>query len=242
MKLKNKIAIVTGAAQGMGRGIALKLAKEGAKVFVTDMNDPGETVEMICAQGGIAKGGIADISKLEDIPRMFDECEAQFGKADIFVANAGLAIMVPIVEVTPEIFEKAYNINARGTLFCLKEAGTRLNEGGHIVIISSSSVTDPVPGMCVYSSSKAAIQLMAAIAAQEFAPRKINVNVIQPGVTVTPSATSGLPQEFLDGIVARTSMKRLGQPEDIANVVAFYASDEASWINGQVVLADGGMF
>ena len=242
MKLEGKVAIVTGAGQGMGRGIALKLAEEGAKVFVTSLEDPTETVEMIRANGGVAEAGIADISKLEDIPRMFDECEAVYGKADIFVANAGIAVLTPIAEVTPEIFDKAFYTNARGTLFCLKEAGARLKDGGHIVVISSSSVTDPVPGMCVYSSSKAAIQLMATIAAQEFAPRKITVNAVQPGVTVTPSATSGLPQEFLDAMIEKTALKRLAQPEDIAKVVAFFASDEAAWITGQVVLADGGVF
>ena len=242
MKLQGKIAIVTGAAQGMGRGISIKLAAEGAKVFVTSKESPDETVEYIRSQGGIAEGAIADISKLEDIPAMFDACEAAFGKADILVANAGISLLVPIAEVTPDLFDQVYHTNARGTLFCLKEAGLRLNDGGHIVIISSSSVTNPVPGMCIYSSSKSAIQLMAAVAAQEFAPRKINVNVVQPGVTLTPNLKGGLPQEFLDDMVQKTAMKRLGTPEDIANVVAFYASDDSAWVTGRVILADGGVF
>lgn len=242
MKLRNKIAIVTGAGQGMGQGIALKLAAEGARVFVTSRRAPEETVELIRNAGGIAEGGVADISKLEDIPRMFTECEEKLGKADIFIANAGIAPMVPIAQVTPELFDLAFQTNARGTLFCLKEAGARLNENGHIVVISSSSVAQPVPGMCVYSSSKAAIQLMSAVAAQEFAPRNINVNVVQPGVTVTPAAMNTLPEPFLEAMIAKTAKKRLALPEDIANVVAFYASDEAAWITGQVVLADGGVF
>lgn len=242
MKLKGKTAIVTGAGQGMGQGIALKLAAEGARVFVTDRNSPDETVELIRKNGGAAEGGLADMSRLEDIPRMFDRCEEKFGPADILVANAGIAPMVPITEVTPELFDLAFTTNARGTLFCLKEAGLRLKEGGHIVVISSSSVAQPVPGMCVYSSSKAAVQLMATIAAQEFAPRKINVNAVQPGVTMTPNAMAHLPKPFLDDMIAKTALKRLALPEDIANVVAFYASDEASWITGQVVLADGGVF
>lgn len=242
MKLKGKIAIVTGAAQGMGRGIAIKLAEEGASVFVTSMEAPDETVEYIVSNGGIAKGGIADISKLEDIPRMFDECESVFGKADIFVANAGIAPLVPIAQVTPEMFDRAFYTNTRGTLFCLKEAGARLKDGGHVVVISSSSVAQPVPGMCVYSSSKAAIELMSKVAAQEFAPRKINVNVVEPGLTVTPASSGALPEPFINMMIEKTAMKRLANPEDIARVVAFYASDEASWITGQVVLADGGVF
>lgn len=242
MKLTGKIAIVTGAAQGMGRGIALKLAAEGAKVFVTSKEDPAETVALIRERGGVAEGGLADISQLEDIPRMFGECEAVFGKVDIFIANAGIAPMVPIAHVTPEMFDAAFYTNARGTLFCLKEAGLRLNDNGHIVVISSSSVAQPVPGMCVYSSSKAAVQLMATVAAQEFAPRKINVNVVQPGLTVTPASTGALPEPFIQNMIDKTAMKRLANPEDIANVVAFYASDESAWITGQVVLADGGVF
>jgi len=127
-------------------------------------------------------------------------------------------------------------------LFCLKEAGVRLKDNGHIVVISSSSVAQPVPGMCIYSSSKAALQLMSAVAAQEFAPRKINVNVVQPGLTVTPASTGVLPEAFINNMIEKTAMKRLANPEDIANVVAFYASDESSWITGQVILADGGVF
>lgn len=242
MKLEGKIAIVTGAAQGMGRGIAIKLAAEGASVFVTSKEAPDEVVEYIRNHGGIAEGGIADISKLEDIPRMFDECEEKLGQADIFIANAGIAPLVPIAQVTPEMFEQAFNTNARGTLFCLKEAGVRLKDNGHIVVISSSSVAQPVPGMCIYSSSKAALQLMSAVAAQEFAPRKINVNVVQPGLTVTPASTGVLPEAFINNMIEKTAMKRLANPEDIANVVAFYASDESSWITGQVILADGGVF
>lgn len=242
MKLNGKIAIVTGAAQGMGRGIAIKLAAEGASVFVTSKESPDETVEYIHSNGGVAEGGLADISKLEDIPRMFDDCERKLGKADIFIANAGIAILVPIAQVTPELFEQAFNTNARGALFCLKEAGERLNDNGHIVVISSSSVAQPVPGMCVYSSSKAAIQIMSTIAAQEFAPRKINVNVVQPGLTVTPASAGALPEVFIDRMIEKTAMKRLANPEDIANVVAFYASDESSWITGQVILVDGGVF
>ena len=244
MMLEGKIAIVTGAGQGMGRGIAEKLAQEGAKVFATSrtLAKVEETARLINEQGGTAIAGQADVANLDDIKRMFDECEEKLGKADILVANAGIAPMMPIAEITPEIFELAYNTNARGTLFCLKEAGARLNEGGHIVCISSSSVSMPVPGMSVYSSSKAAVHLMANIAAQEFGPRHINVNVVQPGLTITPAFEGTQTEEFMNAMIERTAMKRLGYPEDIAKVVAFYCSDESEWVTGQVILANGGCF
>ena len=244
MNLSGKIAIVTGAGQGMGRGIAEKLAKEGASVFVTGrtFSKVEETAELINRQGFKAVPGQADISNLDDIKRMFDECEKQLGQADILIANAGIAPQIPIKDVTPEIFEQAFNTNARGTLFCLKEAGARLKDEGSIVCVSSSSVSYPVPGMCVYSSSKAAINLMAEVAAQEFSERKIQVNVVQPGLTITPAFEGTLPEVFMNAMIEKTAMKRLGMPEDIAGAVALLCSDDARWINGQSILVNGGCF
>jgi len=244
MNLKGKVAIVTGAGQGMGRGIATKLAADGAAVYVTDRHADRveETVRLIREQGYQATGGVADVSKVADITAMFDGCEEQLGKVDILVANAGVAPIVPIAHVTEEIFENTYNVNAKGTLFSLKEAGARMNDGGHIVVISSSSVHSPVQGMIVYSSSKAAIQLMVEVAAREFAPRNITVNCVQPGLTVTPKMLGTMPVEFQQMMIENTVAKRLGTPEDIAEVVAFYCSDESHWVTGQTILAVGSYF
>lgn len=244
MSLKGKVAIVTGAGQGMGRGIAAKLAADGASVYVTGRSagPVEETVRMLKEKGFVAAGAVADVSKVEDIKSMFDGCEKEFGKVDILVANAGVAPIVPIANVTEEIFENTYNVNAKGTLFCLKEAGARMNDGGHIVVISSSSVHSPVQGMIVYSSSKAAIQLMVEVAAREFAIRNITVNTVMPGLTVTPKMCETMPVEFQQMMIENTVAKRLGTPEDIAEVVAFYCSDESHWVTGQHILAVGSCF
>ena len=180
MNLTNQIAIVTGAGLGMGRAIAVKLAACGAAVLVTDKDEAGaaETSRIITEAGGRAEFARADVTVVADIVNMFDVCETRLGKADILVANAGVSFKCPITEVTEEFYNTVYDINAKGTLFSLKEAGLRLKDGGRIVVISSCSARFPELGMAAYSSSKAATQLMVEVAALEFAPRGITVNSI----------------------------------------------------------------
>lgn len=243
MDLTNQIAIVTGAGLGMGRAIAKKLAACGAVVLVSDKNEDGakETAEQITANGGKAVAVKADVTLVADIVNMFDVCEAQLGKADILVANAGVSMKCPITEVTEEFYQTVYDINAKGTLFSLKEAGLRLNDGGRIVVISSCSARFPEPGMASYSSSKAAAQLMVEVAALEFASRGITVNSIQPGLTGTPTMLKYAPAQFVQRCADRTPLGRLGMPEDIAEVAAFLCSKESQWISGQHILASGGL-
>ena len=167
MDLNHQIAIVTGAGLGMGRAIAVKLAACGAAVLVTDKDEVGaaETTRIITEAGGKAEYARADVTVVADIVNMFDVCEARLSKADILVANAGVSFKCPITEVTEEFYHAVYDINAKGTLFSLKEAGLRLNDGGRIVVISSCSARFPEMGMAAYSSSKAATQLMVEVAA-----------------------------------------------------------------------------
>lgn len=242
MKLKDQIAIVTGAGQGMGRGIAEKLAQDGAVVVVAGRTEEKllETVGIIESIGGSAFAVKADIRNIDDIKLIFDKCKEHFGVPDIFVANAGVASVNPLMQITEEEYYRVYDTNAKGTLFCLKEAGLNLNDGGRIVVVSSSSAKYPAENMSVYVSTKAAQNLMVQIAAQEFAPKKIRVNSVMPGVTETPEMKATLSTEFLQFIVDNTPLKRLGIPQDIAGVVAFLCSEYSGWITGQNIIVNGG--
>lgn len=243
MDLTNQIAIVTGAGLGMGRAIAEKLAASGAAVLVSDKNEAGaaETADLINQKGGKAVAVKADVTVVADIQNMFDVCEAELGKADILVANAGVSFKCPITEITEEFYQTVYDINAKGTLFSLKEAGLRLNDGGRIVVISSCSARFPEMGMAAYSSSKAATQLMVEVAALEFATRGITVNSIQPGLTGTPTMLKYAPAQFVQHCADNTPLGRLGMPEDIAEIAAFLCSKESQWVSGQHILASGGL-
>lgn len=243
MKLNDQIAIVTGAGLGMGRAIAEKLAACGAAVLVSDKNEAGaaETVDIIKQKGGKAVAAKADVTVVADIVNLFDVCEQELGQPDILIANAGVSFKCPITEVTEEFYQTVYDINAKGTLFSLKEAGLRLKAGGRIVVISSCSARFPELGMAAYSSSKAAAQLMVEVAALEFAPRGITVNSIQPGLTGTETMLKYAPTAFVQSCAERTPLGRLGMPEDIANVAAFLCSKESQWISGQHILASGGL-
>ena len=243
MNLKGQIAIVTGAGLGMGRAIALKLAACGSAVLVSDKNEAGaaETADMIKRDGGTAAAAKADITEVSDIVNMFDICERELGQPDILVANAGVSFKCPITEVTEEFYRTVYDVNAKGTLFSLKEAGLRLKDGGRIVVISSCSARFPELGMAAYSSSKAAAQLMVEVAALEFASRGITVNSIQPGLTGTETMLKYAPAAVVQSCAERTPLGRLGMPEDIAEVAAFLCSKESQWISGQHILASGGL-
>ena len=243
MNLNDQIAIVTGAGLGMGRAIAEKLAACGAAVLVSDKNEAGaaETVDIIKKKGGKAVAAKADVTVVADIVNLFDVCERELGQPDILIANAGVSFKCPITEVTEEFYQTVYDINAKGTLFSLKEAGLRLKDGGRIVVISSCSARFPELGMAAYSSSKAAAQLMVEVAALEFAPRGITVNSIQPGLTGTETMLKYAPAAFVQSCAERTPLGRLGMPEDIANVAAFLCSKESQWISGQHILASGGL-
>jgi len=243
MNLKDQIAIVTGAGQGIGRGIAEKLSQYGAAVVVADKSESKalETAQIIESRGGKALAVVADISILSDISKMFDKCQEYFGVPDIMVANAGLSYSSSLLETTEEEYYMVYDINAKGTFFCLKEAGLRLKDGGRIVLISSSTSKQPKKGMSLYSSTKAAINMMAEIAAQELADRGITVNAVLPGLTMTPSVKEApFPEGFIQMVVDNTPSKRLGETVDIAEIVAFFCTKESQWVTGKHIMADGG--
>jgi 3-oxoacyl-[acyl-carrier protein] reductase len=233
--LTGKTAIITGSTQGIGRAIAERLARDGAKVVVNYRPGSSEKAETVVAaingNGGRAIALEADVTKLDSIKEFFRQAVEQTGKPDILVNNAGAGILKPLAETTEADFDSMFGLNAKGTLFCMQQAAAHLNDGGRIVNISSSTTMFPFEGAYVYAGSKAAVKMFTEVGALELGKRGITVNTVIPGMTET-AMTEGLPDEVKKQAAATSPFNRLGKPEDIADTVAFLASDDARWITG----------
>jgi len=238
-EFEGKVALVTGASKGIGKGIAICLAKEGANVVVnynSSEQAAKNTVEEITKLGVKAIAVKADISKISDIKFLFQETIKKFGKIDIVVNNAGIVSMKPIVEFTEEEYDAIFNANTKGTFFCLQEAAKVISESGRIINISTCLTQMALAGVSLYSGSKAAVEQFTKSLALELAPKKVTVNVVNPG----PIDTDMSPPNLREYYIKTIPFKRLGTPEDIANIVAFLASRKAEWITGQIIHANGG--
>ena len=240
--LEGKVAIVTGASSGIGRGIAERLARDGATVLVNYMNDEAgadATVKSIEGAGGRAVKAKADVTKVADVRGMFERCVEKFDRPHILVNNAGKGILKPLAELDEQMIDDIFGLNAKGPLLCLAQASIHLQDGGRIVNIASSTAIYPWPGAVLYGASKGAVLTMTEIAAVELGPRRINVNAVIPGITETPM-TKALPPGATKPVADASPYKRLGLPSDIAAVVAFLCGPDAEWVNGQRILANGG--
>ena len=240
-KLSKKVAIVTGGSGGIGSAVCLKLAEQGAKVVVHyggSKDAAEEVVSKIEAKGGEAVALQANLSKSADVAQLFKQTEQQLGKPDIIVNFAGTGDVGKLADMDEAAFDKVFGLNTKGTFFCMKEAATRLNNNGRIVTISSGLVVRPQPGFGLYIGSKAAVESMTKVLALELGERGITVNTVAPGPTETEMyVQSG---DDAQAAAAQSPFNRLGQPEDIADVVAFVVSDECRWITGHVFEAGGG--
>ena len=240
--LEGKIALVTGSSQGIGRGIASRLASDGAQVIINYAGNEAaatEAVTQISDLGGRAVVIQGDLSQVMEIEKLFALALKQFGKLDILVNNAGIATLMPLPDITEAEFDRVFNLNAKGTLFCLKQAALHLADNGRVVNIASSTVDFPTEGAYIYAGSKAAVKKYTQIAALELGKRGITVNTVTPGVTETPMS-SRLPASFTQPVIEGSPFKRLGKPDDIADVVAFLVSENARWMTGQDLLVNGG--
>ena len=241
--LIGKIALVTGASSGIGRAIAQRLASDGALVIVNynqNVDSAREVIDMIKAQGGQALSLQADVSNVSQIQTLFKNIIDRFGRIDIVVNNAGIAGQIqPIAEVTEENFDTVFALNAKGALFVLKEAARHLSKQGRIINISSSTAQFPTAGLAVYAASKTVLKVFTEVLAKEVGERGITVNSVLPGPTV-PGMFEQAPADFKQQAAALSPFNRLGKAEDVADVVAFLASDQARWITGQHILANGG--
>ena len=239
-----KVAIVTGAAGGIGAAVSRRLAQDGFAVIVNYAGNaaPAEAlVRSIEAEGGHAIGAQADIADAGAVARLFDAAEAAYGGVDVLVNNAGIMTLAPIAESDDALFDRQVAINLKGTFNTLREAARRLRQGGRIVNVSSSVTTLLQPGYGVYAATKAAVEAMTSILTKELRGRAITVNAVAPGPTATKLFLDGKPQAVIDHLAKLAPLERLGQPEDIANAVAFLAGLDGAWINGQTLRANGGI-
>jgi len=245
-KLTGKVAVVTGASKGIGASIAEHLAAEGASVVVnyaTSKSGADEVVRRITEKGGKAIAAQADVSKPQDISRLFAETKAAYGKVDILVNNAGVYEFAPLEEVNASHFHKLFDLNVLGLLLTTQEAVKFMNgDGGSIINISSLAGPMPFPTASVYSATKAAVDAITVSLSKELGPRKIRVNSLNPGMVETEGvhAAGFFESDFRKTIEAQTPLGRIAQPEDIAPVVTFLASSDARWITGDIVHVDGG--
>jgi len=246
-RLTGKVAIVTGAAQGIGRAIALRLADEGAKVALADIQfDSAErAASEICAGGASAIAVALDVTRLDDAVAAADRVERELGPIDILVNNAGWDILMPFVETTPDLWDKVIAINYRGVLNCCKAIAPRMQARGSGKIISISSDAGRVgsSGEAVYAGCKAAIIGFSKTLARELAANHINVNVVCPGPTDTALLKTAMAgrEKVLDAMARGIPFRRLGQPSDLAGAVAFFASPDSDFITGQVLSVSGGL-
>jgi len=242
--LAGKVAVVTGASRGIGRATAERLARNGASVIINYVNSTSEAqavVDGIAAHGGKALAIQANVGQLDDIRRLFRATVERLGRLDILIANAGYSVFKPLADITEDDFDQTYTLNAKGTFFCLQEALRYMTDGGKIVCISTIGTELNVPGGSCYFGSKAAVEQFCRVLAKEVAPRGITVNVVSPGFTETQMLLTNMGPHAFRALIELTPLARLGQPEDIADAIAFLVSHGARWITRQNIAVDGGI-
>ena len=242
--LSDKVILVTGASRGIGAAIADRLAEAGATVIVNYLGgqqEADQVVETIRQKGGKAFAIQADVSKSDQVARLFDAAIAQYGRIDVLVNNAGVMITKLLKDTSDEDFTRQFDINVRGTFNTLREAATKLADNGTVINFSSSVDRVMLPTYSTYVATKAAVEQLTRVFAKEVGSRGIRVNSVSPGPTNTELFTKGKPQEAIDQAASMSAFNRLGEPDDIAKVVVFLASDDAKWISAQNIGINGAM-
>lgn len=243
--LKGKVAVVTGASKGIGAAIAKGFGAAGAAVVVnysSSKEGADRVVTDIKAKGGRAIALQGDIAKAEDVRQLFDEANKAFGTLDVLVNNAGVYKFIPLEEITEDEFHREFNINVLGTILATKAALKHFGPNGGSVINISSIASAGAPEAAIYSGSKGAIDAITRALAAELGPRKIRVNAIAPGGVETEGMHSGgiMGSDFEAEMIASTPLGRFGQPDDIARIAVFLASDDSAWLTGERLTASGG--
>lgn len=243
-KLSGKVALVTGSSRGIGKVIALRLGQDGANVVVNYAGSADKAQEVVAtleAKGGKAIAVQADVSKVADIQRLFEQTLEHFGQVDILVNNAGITFYKLITEVTEADFDKIFATNVKGTFFACQQAAQHLADGGRIINFSTTVTTLMLPTYGTYVATKGAVEQITRVLAKELGGRGITVNVVSPGPTDTELFGADKTEEQKNRFAQMSAFGRLGEAQDIADVVTFLASEEARWITGQNIRVNGGV-
>ncbi len=241
--LDGKVAVVTGGSRGIGRAVVQKLADLGAKVLFSyrgDLASANELLSEIHAQGGVAKAVQADMAKVADIEMLFAEAITEFGQFDILVNNAGIAIYRNIADFSEEDFDRLFSLNVKGLFFCCRLAARHMADNGVIINIGSTVTRVMLPTYGAYAASKGAVEQITKVLAKELGSRGIRVNTLSPGPVDTALFRSGKSEEQIQHLGSLAALNRIGEVEDIADMVALLVDDQARWVSGQNILANGG--
>lgn len=244
MNFQNKTAIVTGAGSGIGQATAEHLGKQGANVLINYFSDDQKksaekSIQIIEEHGGKAIAHQADVSKVDQLKAMFQLAQNTFGGIDILVNNAVLPVLKPIAEVTEAEFDAMFNVNVKSIFFAQQLCASLMNNGGRIINLSSHTTFLFFPNYGLYDGTKGAVEQITRVFSKEIGHKNITVNVVSPGATETAEFATR-PQELKDRVAAMSAMQRIAKVQEVVHVIAFLASEEASWITGQNIKVNGG--
>ena len=242
--LSGKTLFITGASRGIGATIARRLARDGFAIavnYAANATEADALVAELIQTGARAIAIRADVSKADQVQAMFAAVEDKLGKIDVLVNNAGILKTMPLAQTSDELYAQNFAVNTQGVFNTLREAATRLNEGGRVINLSSTTLALNLPGYAIYNGTKAAVEAFTRVFAKELRGRRITVNAVAPGPVATDLFLNGKTEEQIQTFSKMPPLERLGQPDDIASVVAFLASKDGAWVNGQVLRANGGV-
>ncbi len=244
MNNSRKVALITGGSRGIGVAIATRLARDGFAVainYASSAQQAQDLAQALRQQGAAAAAVQGDVAVAGDVKRMFDTVERELGRIAVLVNNAGVLQTMPLAQHSDALYEKTFAVNVQGVFNTLREAATRLADGGRIINVSSTALALNLPGYAIYNGSKAAVESFTRVFAKELRGRNITVNAVAPGPVETELFLNGKTEEQVQAFRKMPPLERLGQPDDIAGVVSFLAGPDSGWVNGQVLRANGGV-